>query len=98
MTKIETLTFTRVHFNWEGDGVLGLYDHFGDLIASGDEYHDDIGQYVNGLIDGIKYTNVSVEMEDLYVDADDFEDECYAPDSLAAAKRRFTLKTQDELE
>lgn len=64
---------TRVAFNPEGDGITALY--MGDrLHMSGDYYHDKIDDKIEGFLNGVKLFDPTIEVDHLYVTAEDNED------------------------
>lgn len=81
---------TIVKFNPEGDGVTGMY--IGDrLHYSGDEYHNDIGSRIDGILDGMRMF-AELEVEEKYVLADDGgSDVCYCPPTLSDVNKNFKV-------
>ena len=53
---------TIVDFSMGSDGVTALYIN-SDLHKYGDEYHNDIGSWIRGFIDGLKWSGINVVEE-----------------------------------
>ena len=78
------ITYTVVHLNWEGDGIMALY-RGEENILEGDEYHNDISAMIDGFFLGLNEAGVDHKREDIFVSGDDFDDS-YAPETLAGVK------------
>lgn len=66
--------YTVVHIHPEGDGSTALYQN-GEIITSGDEYHDDIGAWIDGFFSGIEHAGIKHTKEALYVTDESCQDE-----------------------
>jgi len=61
-----SMKVTIVHVHPEGDGVTGLYIN-DELYRDGDEYHDKIGKWVEGFLEGLKRAGAPFVVDTLYV-------------------------------
>jgi hypothetical protein len=60
------MRFQKVSINPEGDGVIVIYRD-GMLVTHGDDYHDNIREYLAGFFDGLRYLGAEPEIERWYV-------------------------------
>ena len=94
------MIWTVVHYGWEGDGITALYDSEGKLHLVGDEYHDQIGTYIEGFLEGTRYAGETMVRIDKYVNQDNF-DVVYgegACDSLDELYSKYKVWNKEELE
>lgn len=61
---------TIVDFSGGGDGITALYVN-GNLESYGDYYHNKIDEWIDGFVEGVKFTGAYVEVESETCEDDD---------------------------
>jgi hypothetical protein len=74
-TKGFPIDVTLVTIGSSGDPVYALYINY-ELHVEGDDYHDKFNRYVDGFVDGLKWSGVNVNYEEYEINEGEWVERC----------------------
>lgn len=69
------MKFTIVTFDPLGDAIPKALYIDGELYKYGDYYHDKIDEWIDGFIEGVKYTKAEIDIEEVECNNDSYNEE-----------------------